>query len=86
VAELDEHVVALLHLVQNGFPTAFVQKTQAASAVHGVVVHHDIAFVKEAGERLPPPPFQGLVGKRFVGTSGIAYGEDGDFLFGGESE
>ena len=86
MAELDEHVIALLHLVQDGLPAAFVEKTQAAATVHGVVVHHNVAFVKKTGQCLTPAPFQRLVGKRLVGTGGITDGEDGDFFLRCESE
>ena len=71
MSELYEHIIARTNLVNNSFPTSFIDKTFRASTVHRMILHTDI-FGKETSQDMSPSPFLIITFQRFIRHSRIA--------------
>ena len=75
VAELDDHVVAGLHLLEHLRPAPLVEERERRAPVHGVVVNADVV-VEVALQRHPPPSLQLAFRQVFLGSRRVADDED----------
>ena len=57
VAELYNHVVAGLHLLEHLVPASFVEETERRPTVDGMIVHHDVV-IKIALQSHAPSAFE----------------------------
>ena len=80
VSELNEHIVTVANLFQQGVPTSFLNERPRAAAVFRVVDDHDIVYPEPVLQRLAPACFRTLFRKLFR-DGGIAGKEYPDGIF-----